>query len=575
MYSLLTLDVGRRIVSKIAKKREGESVMADTHSYLPHTLCRTPKRQTRTDRAFGGLARYAHPDRLTVVDMQNMSDAAYPALTTRHPRSCCREGDGTFGSAHGMTVFRGKIYHVKKSTLFELIPGGEERELCQVSETQKMFVPFGDRLLILPDKLCYRPDTGEIICMEINTGVIPGARFQYEGAYLPEGMAWVDLGFQNGDAIIAEEMDGDNVIAADTYRIHSLLGRQGVFEGCPKTTRNGSFRFRRHIPDATAWCTLPDGKRLAACEGEYVYLCEENNPFNWYCPSANMPEAGASVLRVAADGDFTACAVWQRQAIFFKENAVCRLTGYDVATFALTERSGVPGVPHTMKNTLYECDGALYYCSHAGVFRYDGVRPEFVSALPHELTDMGRLCGGSDLLHYHLVVREGNYDVWHFVYTPVHDAWHLENSHDMVSMAYYGGFLYMQDGYGYIWASSPMGRSHAGSRPEREIRGQMSARVTFLAEHASDPHGLRLHALALRATSEDSDGEMTVRVQFDHGDGKFIKTIDVATFSGWMHDRLLHIPIPAVRCRGYRILLFMRGCWTIHAVTREIEVGEP
>ncbi len=548
--------------------------MADTHSYLPRTLCRTPKRQIRTDRSFGGLVRHAHPDRLSVVDMYNMSSTAYPALTTRYPRSCCRVGDGSFGAAHGMTIFRGKIYHVNKSTLFELIPGGAERKLCEVSETRKTYVPFGNRLLILPDKLCYLPDTGEIIHMEINTGVIPGARFLYEGAFLPEGMTWADLGFCNGDAIIVEEMDGDKVIATDTYRIHSLLGQQGVFEGCPKIARNGSFRFRRHIPDAAAWCTLADGKRLAACEGECVYLCEEGNPFNWYCSSEKQPDAGAITLRAAAMGDFTACAVWQRQAIFFKETAICRLTGYDADTFALVEQSGVLGVPHAMKHTLCECDGALYYCNHAGVFRYDGVRPALVSALPHEMTDMGQVCAGSDLLRYHLVVREGNYDVWHFVYTPSRDAWSLEDSYEMVAMVYDNGFLYMQDTYGYIWASSPMGHSHAGSTPESAIRGRMLARVTFLADRSTDPSGLRLHALALRVSSEDADGEITVKMQFDHGDGKFTKTIDIATFSGWMHERLLHIPVPTVRCYGYRILLYMRGRWTIHAVTREIEVGE-
>ena len=548
--------------------------MTDTHSYLPRSLPHCPKRQIRTDRTFGGLTRYAQPDRLTVVDMHNMSPAAYPALTTRHPRSCCRKGENSFGTAYGMTVFRNKIYHVKKGTFFELTVGGAEREICEVTETNKMFVALGDRLLMFPDKLCYLPDSGEVIRMEINTGVIPGANFRYEGAYLPEGMAWEDYGFRIGDAIIVEEMDGDTVIATDIYRIYSLNGRHGIFEGCPKVARNGTFRFRRHIPDATALCTLADGKRLAACEGETVYLCEENNPFNWYCSSLNKPQAGAVALRAAANGDFTACAVWQRQAVFFKETAICRLTGYDADSFALTELCGVPGVPHAMKNSLCECDGALYYCTHVGVFRYDGTRPNQVSSLPHELTDMTQVCAGSDLLHYHLVVREGNYDMWHFVYTPSLEAWHLEDTYDVAAMVYHDGFLYMQDTYAYIWAASPMGRRLAGALTEREVKGQMFARTTLLSDRSCDPHGFRLHNLILRATSEDSDGQMTVGVQLDTGKGSFDSGVNVATFSGLMQDRLLQIPIPTTRCYGYRILLSMKGRWTIHAVTREIEIGE-
>lgn len=548
--------------------------MTNTHPYLPPDLPRSPKRQIRSDPAPGGLSRYSDPERLTVETMQNMGPTAYPALATRHPRSCCHVGKSSIGSAHGMTVFQGRIYHVEGGTLFEIAPNGTERAICSVSEDKKTFVRFGDRLLILPDKLCLTPDSGDIVSLEIHTGVIPGARFQYEGAYLPEGMTWEALGFRAGDAITVEEMDGDTVIATDIYRIYALLGRQGVFEGCPKTTRNGSFRFSRRIPDGTCFCALADGKRLAACVGDTVYLCEENNPFNWQCAVQGRPEVGAVSLRAAFGGDFTACTVWQRQVILFGESAVCRLTGYDAETFALTEQCGVAGIPHSMRDSLCECDGALYYCTHAGVFRYDGARPALVSVLPHELTDIAQACGGSDLLHYHLAVRESNYDVWHFVYTPAHNAWYLEDSVNIEAMAYEDGFLYMQDAYAYVWAVSSTGRRRAGSRAEEALRGQIQSSVIFRSERPCDPRGFRLHCLLLRVSSDDESGSLNVRVQLDQGDGQYVKTIDVATVSGWMSDRLLQIPIPVTRCFGYRILLFMQGRWTIHSVAREIEVGE-
>ena len=548
--------------------------MTKIHPYLPHALPRSPKRQIRTDRAFGGLSRYSRPDGLTVTGMTNMSAAAYPALATRHPRSCCYVGESSFSTAQGMTVFGGRFYYVKKNTLYVRRMDGAERALCSVSDGQKVFVPFGDRLLILPDKLCYLPDSGEMIHMEIHTEVIPGARFLYEGAYLPDGMTWEELGFRVGDAIIVEEMDGENVIATDTYRIHNLLGRHGLFEGCPKATRDGNFRFSRRIPDGTGFCALSDGKRLAACVGNTVYLCEENNPFNWYCAWAAHPEAGATTLRAASSGDFTACATWREQGIFFKENVICRLTGYDVNTYALTEQCGVSGVPASMRDSLCECDGALYYCTYAGVFRYDGDRPALVSTLPHELTDMQKVCGGSDLLHYHLVVREGTYDVWHFVYTPAHDAWHVEDSYDVAAMVYYDGFLYMQDAYAYIWAASPTGRAHPRSMNEQDARGEVRAEVVLVPERTEDPHGIRLHRLALRASSEDEDGVLTVRVRLDRGDGSFTQNEVEQTFTGWMRERLLQIPVPPTRCYGYRIQLTMQGRWTIHAVTREVEAGE-
>ena len=132
----------------------------------------------------------------------------------------------------------------------------------------------------------------------------------------------------------------------------------------------------------------------------------------------------------------------------------------------------------------------------------------------------------------------------------------------------------MQDTYAYVWAVSPLGRHHVGARTEQETRGRVRSAVTFRSERPGDPCGFRLHRLALRVSSKDADGSMTVRVQLDQGDGRYVEGTDVATVSGWMSDRLLQVPVPGTRCYGYRILLSMQGRWTIHSVTREIEVGE-
>jgi hypothetical protein len=227
-----------------------------------------------------------------------------------------------------------------------------------------------------------------------------------------------------------------------------------------------------------------------------------------------------------------------------------------------------------MRDSLCECDGALYYCTHAGVFRYDGGRPALVSTLVHDLTNMIHVHAGSDLLYYHLVVQEDNFDSWHFVYSPAHGTWYQEDEVNVTAMVYHDGFLYMQDEYANIWAASPTGRRHPASKTERDIKGQMVAETVFRSDWSHDPRDVRLCRLALRATSEDEDGELTVMVQFDYGDGKYKDRIKVANFSGQMVERLLQIPVPSTQCQGCRIWLFMKGRWIIHSLTREIEVGE-
>ena len=536
--------------------------------YLTRRLPADLRRERVTVLALGGGDSLVD---LEVREGVNLSPRRSPALATRRPRGMVMTAVGS-GTPHGMAVFGGDLYFVRGTTLYCM---NSEAVLAvgTVSDTDKRFFVFGDRLYIYPDKLYVETGGTALKTMELDSGVVSKATFKGSTVTLPEGMSWTALGFGVGDCLRVVNADDDMPAPEGYYRILLIKGRVATVPGTFPATYESDAYFRRVVPDLDRVCV--NGNRVYGVSGKNIYISAAGSALDFYSTGA-IDGSDAVTLRLDTEGDITACVAWQGYVVFFKADRVCKLLGARSDSMTLQDRPAV-GLTARLADTLCEVGGDLYYLAESGVYRYRGQEPERISPVG-EAGVRGGL-GGTDGDAYFLAVkRKGN--LWRlYCYLPEVGKWYAEDGLQPVSMICRGRFLFIQDADGYLWQTSSDGRDTACVYDERQRFGELRASAVLPPDYGLQPEGCRLVGVSVRATSEAEDAEPTLEVFAEYADGRAGKDADgsrevsLGVFAGKMTDRLLKFPVTPRLCDGVKLRLSMVGDWVIHAVTREYERG--
>ena len=569
---------------------------------LPEKLSAASRRERVRTTTFGGLD-MGKGQAWGITEMRNLSPRCAPSLATR-PRRELLLSFPLVGKYHGMAVMSGCLYIACGSYLYcipQVLSSLQQLRVLTVgrlSDGDKCMTVFGDRLLILPDKVYVEEPGLELLPMELDTGSMEGLTFYGDTISLPPGKTWKTFGFFAGDSVYVSQTSG--LVAEGYYRILKLSGSTATVSPAvsysPYYTAGGyeemlpekiiaPARLERHVPDLESMAVV--GDRVFGFRNKSIYIGGQGSPFSWW--QLQRDSQGPVTLERCTSESFTACAARGDEMVFFTPSSMIRVTGGRSGNFTLSE-IGVAGIPRELSHTLCEMEGNLYYHGTDGVYVYGNT-----AQTPKSL---GRVFDGAPTYGCAVAYEEGYYLALEnkplgqegvsgrYLYHPINKAWYEETDIRMIDGVRLGSYLCSLDEQGNLWLSRTDGRRlYPAADAEREEKeSPMHSFVSFVPDYSHHPDGCRPTNLYLRATS-DGSGELKVLMSFADGrcgldahvpadakDGRDWENVrEVACITGNMQDRLLRIPLPPRRCDYVALALEMQGDWVIHEITLEYE----
>lgn len=534
---------------------------------LPSRLPRTPVSVLlHMGKELGADAPFGRGE--TLAEGVNLSPRHGDGLASRLPRGMFMRSLGS-GDAHGMVFFNGFLIFSRGTGLYATSDGVTIRTLGKVSDTDKSFIIFGDRLYIYPDKL-FLSRNGMPRAVELDTGVIVDAQFSGSTLRLPSGTNWSDLGFEVGDCVKIVNEDESEPAPEGYYRIQKLNGVTATMAQSFPSSYTSDIRLLRVVPDLTACCVC--GDRVYGIAGRSIHVSAAGSATDFYSRSTG-DGSHAVTIEGGSEGDFTALSPWQGYVVFFKSDRICKLLGNRADSFTLQDRQCV-GIPAAMSKTLCAVGDALYYASEGGVWRYRGQEPEWLCSLGSDAPTGG--CGGTDGRAYYLALDtdgEGKTAL----YLPEEGKWYPEDTLSVGTMLCRDDLLWMQDGAGRIWTTSSDGRRRPSSYDETDVIGPVTASATLLPDRPHSPARVRLTSLWIRATGTGT-GVLRIYAALADGAAEVDATRDgeilLGELTSPMTDRRIAIPLLVGSCDAATIRLEMTGEWVVHDVIRRYEVFE-
>ncbi len=556
---------------------------------LPSGLPGTVRRLRRGQTSFGALTAETAATGYDLCGMANLSAGAYPALRTCAPGLLVQDSMGS-GKPHGVTCHCGEVIFAQGTGLYASSGGQTAVLRGTVSDTDKVFAPFGDDLLILPDKLIYHTEDHTLVPFELDSGLQP--EVTVDGSrLLSSGYNFSEAGFRAGDCIYLQ-IEGHWMagVINGHYRVKSVLGTILTVAGSFPSSGTFSLRIIRVLPDLDGLCAVRN--RLFGFKGHQVLVAEADNPANWFAGDPDNADVAPVVLTTGESTAFTACIPWQGVPVFFKANRICRLSGhFDGPTLVTSSMSltdmPAPGVMAGMASTLCELGGVLCYVGAAGVYSYSGTYPVRIG---DPLCGLTPLCGGTDGRTYMLSAADGEGHGRIYLFRPSGEAggqgWYQEDSPSPVRFMLReplsasdgdisgldlsaGPVSIRQTEDGRLWAMRSMGPSPAKGTRTTVAESTVTSVAEFGDERACEPEGMRLVSLYLRACG---GAYTTLRVRIRYDDMPDWE--EVTTLTGASRTRLYHIPLLPRRCHWYRLRLEMIGDWLVSGLWRDMETAD-
>lgn len=540
--------------------------------YLP-TLENKKSVSIFEQRSIGGLCRQDGATGDQVYDMKNMAYAFGGGIKTRplHRRYVSVESDEEFG--HGICVHNGDLYVARGTALYRVVGCDSLARVCSLSNTDKIFVTFGDRLFILPDRVYVDADN---VVRPLDVSVT-GVEVQADesGSLVSSTVDWATQGICEGDGITlscasAPKNDG-------AYRVASVQGQTLVLDRPLAVTGTVTVSVNRCLPPVSYLCVT--GNRLMGCAGHTVYISEAGNPFNW-CAVADLGSSAPVDIQTGGQGEFTGCTCWQGYGLFLKEDRIYKLMGSGAYGYYLSE-TAAPGVAAGEAKTLSVQGGALYYKGVSGVYRYEGSYPVSIGDALGE--NIQYACAAGDHAYYYMAgLGEAGMPCL-YTFDTQREAWYAaDDSLYIRFMVNRGGKIYALNNFGEVWQlGNDWEPTHTGTS-EEEVRGPLWASVTFgyescrlperhtLSEGRCPTESQRLQKVTLLADAlmgMSGIPTMTVWIAYDDEE----EWREIGHFEGPFSHRLLDCPLIPRTCDHYRLMWETTGDWTVHRVYRTYE----
>ncbi|MBQ9781041.1 MAG: hypothetical protein IJW00_08865 [Clostridia bacterium] len=515
----------------------------------------TRSRQT----IFGGLSSCPEASSGEITEMAGLSPRAYPAIGTLEPRFSY-DVTLTAGTPNGL-CYHDTLVMARGEGLYKVSLDGEIVKLCTVSDTPKTFASFGNKLFVLPDRICVDTAEGTLRSLDIQTDMLTDAVLGVNFITHTD-TDWGRVGFAVGDAVEINVKDyilGSTAVF--TRRISDINGATVFFDTAFERTGTFALSVNSAVPTLTHLCVLGD-RLLGTCDNR-VYISEAGNPFNWTFPSGE--DSDPLILDTGGSGEITACASCHGSAVFFKEDRIYQLTGHSARDYMLVDRIAL-GVSSDSAASLCEVGGDLYYLSAGGVCCFDGDRVSVIGPqLPVGLTGG---VGGSDGACYYLAAWHPDGTARMYAYHCGRSTWMVLDMIAVISMATWGDLLFIQTKAGSLLRDKRVGEALPTDQTKiTETASVLPSRVVFGEEFGNYPDGLRLLGIHLHAQGA-SGSVLRVEVSYDGGPWTLIGSVNGEV------KNTAFFPVRPKRAGAYRLRLTMTGKWRISEIVCDYEKGK-
>lgn len=569
------------------------------------TLAEIPTTREMID-SFGG---YNHNLRIGAgefYDMQNLTSAHYPVLSTRQRR-------GIFASPatpQGL-IAKDALCYVDGSDFVM----GEYRISMKLSkdDTPKTLISMGAYVIILPDKkyintaniadygsieavvtttsavtfeLCKMDGTGysgavaqatepsdpQNMDLWIDTSSVPNALKQYSATnsmwvsiattYIKISATGLGKPFSVGDGVTISgvsavaDLNSTMIIwdKGDDYIVVT-----GIIDRV--TTQEAAITVARRMPNMDF--VIESRNRLWGCRygtdvnGNMVneiYASKLGDFKNWNSFAGISTDS--YVVTVGTDGQFTGAITHLGYPIFFKEGCMHKVYG-DSLPFGVQD-TACRGVQKGCGSSLAIVNEVLYYKSRMAVCAYDGSLPVEISAALGEVSYSDAVAGAVGNKYYISMKDTG--DVYHlFVYDTAKGMWHREDNTQATAFCACRGDLYFID---------------AADRKIKTVLGtgtQDSAPVKWMAETGiigtDSPDKKYISRLDVRmsislGTSVDFYIQYDSEEQWD-----MLFSVDGHSL------RSFTIPVRPHRCDHFRLRMEGNGPAKVYSICKNIEQG--
>ena len=348
------------------------------------------------------------------------------------------------------------------------------------------------------------------------------------------------------------------------YYNFDLTGADGLFdlfEGFDSKKINYRWKYRT-LPVLDYVCV--SGNRLWGCHfGTQVngfepvneIYCSELGDFRKWETGTGADKAWTAA--VGAYGEWTGCISYRGYALFFKEDAVLRVTGTKPGNFQYAQIAST-GVAAGCARSLCVVGEVLYYKGRNGIYAYDGSLPARISDKLGSLqAASGAAAGGTEDKYY--ICLSGAL----CVYDAARGLWHMEDGGLIRFFARYGGALYGIAGRNLVCFS--------GTPDEQFENPEAEDAVKWYAETGDIgldmPEQKFYRSFVLRASGAPS-ARLTVEILADGCDWRHA--------ADFVFDGIgsVVLPVTTPRCDHMRIRFSGRGDVKIYSIAYTAETAD-
>ena len=529
--------------------------MATTTGRLPKMWNEDTIRKSQQT-TFGGYNHVKGAGDGDIWDMTNMTGDFYPLLASRQPRYHLT----TLTKPNGFYAHDG-LFWVDGTSLYK-----DGEKVGTVSDGEKQFASLGAYIVILPDKLVYNRNTGEMKSLEESwTGSV---KIQ-DGTYAEEeakantiyaqGANWASR-FNVGDAVTIEgcttheannytpiirEIDGDSLrFYENTFVIN---------EGGDTESR---VTIKRTMPDMDF--LIENENRLWGCKEDTIYASKLGDPFNWNVFDGVATDSFA--VGVGSPGDFTAAFSYLGYPVFFKEEYIYKVYGSKPSNFQVMSSASL-GVEKGSHKSLAIAGEILFYLSRVGIVAYSGGIPQSVSqSFGTQRFKNG--VAGSNGPKYFVSMQDGE-GAWHlFVYDTAQKLWHREDDTRAADWGW-NRELYYMTADGQIWVTGNIRDVPEGTTQE----GLVESVAEFADFVEASPNKKGTSKIQVRMELEEG-ATVDIHIQYD-SDGEWHPVQSMTTTK----KKSFYCAVIPRRSDHFRLRFTGTGQWYLYSLVRENYTG--
>lgn len=295
---------------------------------------------------------------------------------------------------------------------------------------------------------------------------------------------------------------------------------------------------------------MENNNRLWGCKGNEIRATKWGSPTDW--DSFEGLSGDSYAVTVGTDGDFTGCASYGNQLLFFKEEYIHILTGTKPSNYQIMTLQ-CHGLQKGCEKSLCKINETLYYKSRVGVMMYQGGIPQLISD-NFGLVQYGTAAAGTDGVKYYLSARRGEeYEM--LVYDTRRGLWHKEDNTNAACFAFCAGVLY------YIDAEKKKLYSIGNGEKERI---PWFAQLGDFTEQAEER---KIVSKLFFRIEMEADSEISLLLRFDGGEWTRVFHRAART------EQTVYLPLIPRRCDRFAIRLEGMGNCVVHSMTREYRMG--